>query len=52
MIEEVNRHAVTTPQAAAKLLADAANQNILLLTNRQGSKRYIALSSGGDGALE
>jgi serine protease Do len=53
VIEEINHHAVTTPQAAAARLKEAfaaKDQNVLLLINRQGSKRYLAIAPrmGGD----
>ncbi|HUZ75382.1 MAG TPA: Do family serine endopeptidase [Stellaceae bacterium] len=55
VIEEINHRAVTTPQAAAAPLKEALaakGQSVLMLINRQGSKRYIVFSPGTGGELE
>ncbi len=55
VIEEINRDPVTTPQSAADRLQDAAvhtDRSLLLLINREGTKRFIALTPAADGALE
>jgi len=52
VIEEINRKAVTTPQAAATRLKEALStggRNVLLLIDRQGTKQYLAFSpNSGD----
>ncbi len=55
VIEEINHHAVTTPQAAASRLNEALSSKkkpVLLLVNRQGSKRYLAWSPGPDANID
>ena len=55
VIEEIDRHAVTSAQRAAALLRDAAvnrSHTVLLLINRDGSQRYLAFSPSASDAME
>ena len=55
VIEEINHHTVTTPQAAAARLDEVRSmkeQKVLLLVNRQGSKQYLAWASNAGAKVD
>ena len=55
VIEEIDRHAVTSAQRAAALLRDAAAdpaRTVLLLIIRDGRPRYVAFAPSASGAME
>ena len=53
IIEAINQHPVTTPDEARSALdaakSNTANQNVLLLLNRNGTNQYVALSLDNQG---